>query len=55
MNHDLDNAQINADGNPECGDQYCPGPADCPDCRALRDADRQRYESNGNAANGDGQ
>jgi hypothetical protein len=45
MTHDLDNAQIDANGHPECGDEYCAGFPDCPGCRGLREADRQSYET----------
>ena len=43
----LDNAQIDAGGHPECGDEYCAGYPDCGTCRDLRNADRQRYETTG--------
>jgi uncharacterized OB-fold protein len=48
-NDQLNNAQHDADGHPECGDEYCPGFPDCPACSQLRDQDWLRHETTSEA------
>lgn len=35
---------FDGNGNPVCGDEFCPGHGDCSDCRRLRFLDRQEAE-----------
>lgn len=36
---------VDGNGNPVCGDEYCPGPRECHACDQLRFVDRMRAES----------
>lgn len=46
---DLDDAQLDENGRPVCGDEYCPGASDCTTCSDLRQQEWLRYETTNDA------